>query len=388
MSDTTNDTDLVPAWAVTGMTSQEVFAPDRVQKILAQIEARAKAEIPDLSTAKGRAAVASLAHKVARSKTLLDDLGKELVADWKKQAADVDVQRRTIRDRLDALKVEVRAPLEAWEAAEAERKRRIDAAMVLMSNEALSIINSPPSLSATAMKTEIAKFEAEHWPTREDFGESFQVATENYERCLERMRAALDVRKAQEVAAEAERRTKAAEQAAAEAAQAAAEANRRAVALQRELEEAKAPKPAPEAEIDRSIPSVEEANALIEKLQVSAPTTATTFEPTSVATHAPSGPVVGVDVASGSDRSSPDRIGVSQIIPNVNRVFRDFGYPLNRDPVARINLQAEIQRMIAEAGNTPFNEWPWSDPVLEELADKIIAKVCETLSELAGPVAA
>jgi hypothetical protein len=41
MSETANDTDLVPTWAVTEVTSQEVFAPERVQKILAQIEARA-----------------------------------------------------------------------------------------------------------------------------------------------------------------------------------------------------------------------------------------------------------------------------------------------------------------------------------------------------------
>ena len=393
MSDTTNDTDLVPAWAVTGMTSQEVFAPDRVQKILAQIEARAKAEIPDLSTAKGRAAVASLAHKVARSKTLLDDLGKGLVSEWKKQSADVDALRRTIRDRLDSLKVEVRAPLDEWEEAEKERKRRIDAALLHLGNKAHAIINSPPGLSASAMEAEIAKFETELKPTQEDFADSFQVATENYERCLERMRAALDVRKAQEVTAEAERRTKAAEQAAAEAERAAAEAERRAAALQRELEEAKAPKPAPEPEIDRSIPTAEEANALLDRLRVSAPTTSATFEVNSIATQGPTSPVAGFDADSTSDRTV-----VAQITPGSVRVVRDFAYPLNRDPVARINLQAEIQRMIVvgwkdaadyvAAGHTSSDHPAWNDPPIEALADKIIAKVCETLSELAGPVAA
>lgn len=394
MSETTNDTDLVPAWAVTEMTSQEVFAPERVQKILAQIEARAKAEIPDLSTAKGRAAIASLAHKVARSKTFLDDLGKDLVAEWKKQASDVDALRRIIRERLDGLKVEVRAPLDQWEEAEKERKRRIDAALLHLSNKAHAIINSPPGLAASAMEADIAQFEADLRPAQEDFADSFGVATENYERCLERMRGALEVRRAQEAAAEAERRIKVAERAAAEAEHAAAEADRRAAALQRELDEAKTPKAAPaEAEIDRSIPSVEEANSPLDQLRVSAPTTATTYAPTAIATPAPSGPVVGVDVASGTDRT-----GVAQILPGSNRIFRDFGAPLNRDPIARINLQTEIQQMIiagwdeaadyVAAGHTSSEHPAWNDPPVEALADKIIAKVCDTLSKLAGPVAA
>jgi hypothetical protein len=387
MSDTTNDTDLVPAWAVTKLVGKEIFTPDRVRKILAEIEERAKAETPDLSTAKGRAAVASLAHKVARSKTFLDDVGKEVVAEWKKQAADVDVLRKTIRDRLDALKAEVRAPLDQWEAAEAERKRRIDAALLHLSNKAHAIINSPPGLAASAMEADIAKFEAELRPAQEDFADSFGVAMENYERCLERMRGALEVRRAQEVAAEAERRIKAAEQAA-------AEAERRAAALQRELDDAKAPKTAPaEAEIDRSIPSVEEANALIDRLHVSAPTTATTFEPTSFAQPEPNGVVMGADMA-----SDPDRTGVAQITPGQYRIMHDFGAPLNRDPIARINLQTEIQQMIVAgwedaadyvaAGHTSSEHPAWNDPPVEALADKIIAKVCDTLSKLAGPVAA
>ena len=48
-------------------------------------------------------------------------MGKELVADIKKQAGAIDAERRTIRDRLDALKDEVRSPLTAWETAEADR---------------------------------------------------------------------------------------------------------------------------------------------------------------------------------------------------------------------------------------------------------------------------
>ena len=58
---------------------------------------------------------------MARSKTLIDDAGKRLVAGWKQRAATVDEQRRRVRDALDALKVEVREPLTTWEREEEQR---------------------------------------------------------------------------------------------------------------------------------------------------------------------------------------------------------------------------------------------------------------------------
>ena len=89
-----------------------------VEKIIAEIETKARAVKTDISTTSGRMAVASLAHKVARSKTALDELGKNFVAELKKTTSAVDAERRTIRDRLDALKDEVRKPLTEWENAD------------------------------------------------------------------------------------------------------------------------------------------------------------------------------------------------------------------------------------------------------------------------------
>lgn len=95
-----------------------------VEDVLAKLEQEVRAIPRDISTADGRAAIASLAYKVARSKTALDDMGKELVAEWKAKASLVDAERRKIRDRCDALKEEVRKPLTEWEEAD---KRRIEA---------------------------------------------------------------------------------------------------------------------------------------------------------------------------------------------------------------------------------------------------------------------
>ncbi len=75
----------------------------------------------DLSTKAGRQRTASLAYKVAQLKSKLDDMGKDLVSDWKTKAKAVDKNRKAMRDALDELKIEARKPLTDWEAEEAAR---------------------------------------------------------------------------------------------------------------------------------------------------------------------------------------------------------------------------------------------------------------------------
>ncbi|WP_223506811.1 hypothetical protein [Pseudomonas sp. GL-RE-29] len=76
---------------------------------------------PDISTRKGRDAIASMAYKVARSKTALDDVGKKLVADLKEVPKKIDAERKRVRDTLDSWQEEVRRPLNEWQAAEDAR---------------------------------------------------------------------------------------------------------------------------------------------------------------------------------------------------------------------------------------------------------------------------
>lgn len=106
----------------TGTALTAMFAkPEQVDDMITRIEAEVRSHAPDLTTTKGRKAIASLAHTVARSKTALDGAGKSLTDEARKQIAVVDAERRKIRDRLDALKAEVRKPLDDWEAAEEAR---------------------------------------------------------------------------------------------------------------------------------------------------------------------------------------------------------------------------------------------------------------------------
>ncbi|MGM8637880.1 hypothetical protein, partial [Enterobacter roggenkampii] len=68
-------------------------------------------------------------YKVARSKTYIDNAGKDLVAELKALPKQIDESRRIVRERLDALKDEVRRPLTEWEA-EQERIKAEEAAKI------------------------------------------------------------------------------------------------------------------------------------------------------------------------------------------------------------------------------------------------------------------
>lgn len=98
---------------------------EQLDPIIEAIEKEARSLVPDVSTRKGRDAIASMAHKVARSKTYIDNAGKDLVAQLKALPKQIDESRRIVRERLDALKDEVRKPLTDWENAESARKEAL-----------------------------------------------------------------------------------------------------------------------------------------------------------------------------------------------------------------------------------------------------------------------
>ncbi|ELM6924789.1 hypothetical protein RYH56_002871 [Citrobacter freundii] len=102
---------------------------EQLDPIIEKIEKEARSLVPDVSTKKGRDAIASMAHKVARSKTYIDNAGKDLVAELKALPKQIDESRRVVRERLDALKDEVRRPLTEWEA-EQERIKAEEVARI------------------------------------------------------------------------------------------------------------------------------------------------------------------------------------------------------------------------------------------------------------------
>ena len=216
---------------------------------LAKIREEIDGFIPDITTKKGREAIASIAHKVARSKTTLDNIGKELVAELKDVPKKIDAERKRMRDLLDAWKDEVRKPLDDWQAAEDARVDKLQNGIDWFNLRA----TENADLDSTELKSSIAEverivvgekwqeFEAEAHRAKAKAIESLNVALvkrEAYEAEqaeLAKLRADAEAqaqrdREAQ-IAREAEERTKA-------EAERAAQAEREAVA--RREQEAKA----------------------------------------------------------------------------------------------------------------------------------------------------
>lgn len=267
-----------------------------IDAMLTKLEADVRAVQTDISTPKGRKEVASLAFKVARSKTAFDDMGKDLVADLKKQTGAIDAERKKVRDRLDALKEEVRRPLDEYEAAEELRIAGHQAAIRDMQALAGFIDENPPSeaviraltvldalpgrdwqefkqKAATARSETFAKLQGLKDVALQREAEAFEAACREAERLAQEQRerderiaaeAAAEATRIAEARAEADRQrveretAEAVEQAA--AAQRAVESERAAANARAEKAESDAIEAAARAERDR-VAAAEQAEA-------------------------------------------------------------------------------------------------------------------------------
>ncbi len=97
-----------------------------LDSILTEIETLATKFDPDVSTAKGRKLIGSQAYAVARTKTFIDGLGKELVDAEKEIPKRIDATRKKVRDFCDELQARVRKPLTDYENAEKSRVAALD----------------------------------------------------------------------------------------------------------------------------------------------------------------------------------------------------------------------------------------------------------------------
>lgn len=111
-----------------------VFQPGGADPLIERIKKEALSLVPDISTQKGREAIASLAWKISRAKTFLDDAGKTLKEELQVKIDPIDAERRKIRAELDALKEEIRKPLTDWENKEKERVANLETAFEALSN--------------------------------------------------------------------------------------------------------------------------------------------------------------------------------------------------------------------------------------------------------------
>ena len=237
----------------------QFFAPQGSDAILTALEEevmRERAKL-DISTERGRKAIASLAYKVSQSKTALDKARKDLVANQKEAIKAIDKEGGLIWDRVEALQKKVRAELDEYEEAEKERVAAHDAALKEMQEACvLPVLHTVADIEWRLI--ELAEMNLRQWEefrSRADLTyltaeRALEIALANAKRAeeeraeLARLRAEEAERKEaarlQAIADEAAaKERRAAEERAAETARA-AEAERQRIKLERAEAEAKA----------------------------------------------------------------------------------------------------------------------------------------------------
>ena len=147
------------------LKSKELFKENGLKRVLDEIAKKAKEHKPDVSTAKGRDEIASLAYKVSRSKTFIEKMAKDFVADLKAEIKPIDDARIAAVKTLDNLREEVRDPLTKWEIAEKTRADGI--------KKSLEVVRSYHLLPLTAtsedIKVKIAKLSSPTMVTWDEF---------------------------------------------------------------------------------------------------------------------------------------------------------------------------------------------------------------------------
>ncbi|EPH1775890.1 hypothetical protein QBC16_000593 [Citrobacter freundii] len=129
-----------------------IYVENGLEKFLEQIRESVK-EVPDLSTAKGRARIASLAAQVSRSKTAVEKPGRDYLRHLKEAVKPAEAELRRFVSVCDEMRDEVRRPLTEWEAE--QERIKAEEAMNELHAEALEMnIKLDQELAA--------RFEADH----------------------------------------------------------------------------------------------------------------------------------------------------------------------------------------------------------------------------------
>lgn len=165
-----------------------IYVKDGLKPFLHAVKEEVSSQVPDLSTAKGRDRIASLAAKVSKSKVAVEKPGREYLKRLKEMPRVVEAELREFVDAMDALRDETRKPLTDWEAAETARKdKHVDAVQAIH-----DFCTDLADVNAAVLLESITSVESvqmgEHW-------EEFETeAARAKESTLTKLRAALSTR--------------------------------------------------------------------------------------------------------------------------------------------------------------------------------------------------
>jgi len=143
-----------------------IYVKGGLQRFIDAVQSEIGTEVPDTTTRKGRERIASLAAKVSKSKVAIEKPGRDYLKRLKEMPKIVEEELREFVRTMDALRDEVRAPLNEWEQAEADRVARHTDRIDWLRNRDDQVAE----LSAVEIQARIAEAEAvEVGPEWEEF---------------------------------------------------------------------------------------------------------------------------------------------------------------------------------------------------------------------------
>jgi len=162
-----------------------IYVTGGLNQFLQAVTAEVTAEVPDLTTRKGRERIASLAAKVSKSKTAVEKPGRDYLKRLKEMPKVVEAELREFVTKMDALRDATRQPLTDWERAE---DARVDA-----HNEGIQRLKDLAVFAETPTAASVAQVIAdlELVPLDDSWQEFLPEAAQVKDRSLATLRALL-----------------------------------------------------------------------------------------------------------------------------------------------------------------------------------------------------
>lgn len=127
-----------------------------LETLYSAVEKKALGLVADVATKEGRSQIKTAARQLASVKTKVDDLGKQVVAELKELPKVIDANRKTFREKMEALQDEIRRPVTEIE----ERQKRLESIASTHVNLAMA---DSASLDAEIKKLETIPLTDEEW---------------------------------------------------------------------------------------------------------------------------------------------------------------------------------------------------------------------------------
>lgn len=154
-------------------TAPAVYVQNGLKPFLKMIKDEVCGEVPDLSTAKGRERIASLAFIVSKRKAAVEKPGRDYLRKIKELPKVIEAELREFVRDADALRDEIRKPLTDWEAAELARKdKHVDGIQAMKD---FLIFEAAPSAGQVGHIIAILELVAVNYTWEEFLAEAAQV---------------------------------------------------------------------------------------------------------------------------------------------------------------------------------------------------------------------